>query len=211
MDTDKLTGLLGHEAFKQDFNEMVAAAKKTAEPLTITLIDVDHFLAVNETFGHDVGDAVLKGIADILIAQTSDEVRSYRISGDEFELLFPNTRREQAFLTMERIRRTVEETEQYGDTKLKVRISGGVASFPIDGSETGVLHRKADQAIYQAKMAGSNQIRLAYDERMVPKTVHFTETQLERLSLLSDTLQASEAHLLREALDGLLNKYKDRH
>ena len=59
-------------------------------------------------------------------------------------------------------------------------ISGGVASFPVDGRSEVELLRKADQALYRAKVAGRGRIRLAYEERMVPKTTHYTQTQLER-------------------------------
>lgn len=211
MTIDKLTGLPDGEALKADFEALLTEMKKAGGPITIATTDIDHFLKVNQNYGRDVGDDVLKGVAKIFSAQVSEPVRVYRQRGDEFVILFPGIHREQAFLMMEQIRRAVEETEKYGDTELKIKISGGVAAFPIDGRESQLLLRKADQALYQAKVAGSNQIRLAYDERMVPKTVHFTETQLERLALLADELQVSEAHLLREALDGLLNKYKDRN
>ena len=63
-------------------------------------------------------------------------------------------------------------------------------------------------ALYRAKLAGSNQVLLAFDERMVPKTTHYTETQLERLSNLAEELEVKEARLLREALDDIIKKYK---
>jgi predicted signal transduction protein with EAL and GGDEF domain len=86
-------------------------------------------------------------------------------------------------------------------------ITGGVASFPIDGRTRSELIRKADQALYRAKQNRRNTIRLAYEERMVAKTAHFTQTQLERLSKLAEERKAGEAKLLREALDDLLSKY----
>jgi hypothetical protein len=67
--------------------------------------------------------------------------------------------------------------------------------------------RKADQALYRAKASGRNQIRLAYEERMVPKTTHYTQTQLERLSKLAQERGVNEADLLREAMDDFLTKY----
>jgi hypothetical protein len=69
------------------------------------------------------------------------------------------------------------------------------------------LLRKADQALYRAKMAGGGKIRLASDEKMVPKTSHYTQTQLERLTKLAAERQVGEAELLREAMDDLLAKY----
>jgi len=84
----------------------------------------------------------------------------------------------------------------------------GIASCPVDGNAADELLRKADQALYRAKLAGSNQVLLAQDERMVPKTTHYTETQLERLSNLAEEMEVKEARLLREALDDIIKKYK---
>jgi predicted signal transduction protein with EAL and GGDEF domain len=88
-----------------------------------------------------------------------------------------------------------------------VPICGGLASFPIDGRARSELLRKADQALYRAKVDGRNRIRLAYEEKMVPKTTHYTQTQLERLAKLAGEQGAGEAEMLREALDDLLTRY----
>jgi predicted signal transduction protein with EAL and GGDEF domain len=135
-----------------------------------------------------------------------------RYGGDEFACVFENTEREQAFLVMERVRAAVEALDQFtnGEMKIntKVTITGGVAAYPIDGSDENELFCKADGALYRAKMTGRNKFVLAVDERMVPKTAHFTQTQLERLTELAQEQGVSEAVLLREALDDLLVKYK---
>jgi predicted signal transduction protein with EAL and GGDEF domain len=110
---------------------------------------------------------------------------------------------------MEHIRAHVEENNTYGDAQVDATISVGIASYPIDGTATDELLRKADQALYRAKGAGLNQVLLAHDEKMTPKTTHYTETQLERLSKLADHFEVTEARLLREAMDDLINKYKD--
>ena len=77
----------------------------------------------------------------------------------------------------------------------------------MDGRTENELFRKADHALYRAKSSGREQIRLAFEERMVPKTSHYTQTQLERLSRLADERKVSEADLLREAMDDFLTKY----
>lgn len=88
-----------------------------------------------------------------------------------------------------------------------ISISVGVASFPIDGRSEHELLRKADQALYRAKVAGRNHVRLSYEERMLPMTSHYIQTQLERLSKLSEERSVSEVDQLREAMDDLLTKY----
>ena len=110
---------------------------------------------------------------------------------------------------MEKIRSQIEQTNAYGKVQVNVTISTGIASYPIDAAERDELLRKTDQAMYRAKNTGANQILLAYDEKMIPKTNHYTETQLERLSILAKKLEVTEARLLREGLDDLINKYKD--
>lgn len=108
---------------------------------------------------------------------------------------------------MERIRSEVEAQERFGEVLTQITITGGIAAYPIDGSTESEILRKADQALYRAKRTGRNSIRLAYEEKMAPKTSHFTLTQLERLSSLSKGEGVGEAVLLREALDDLLIKY----
>jgi predicted signal transduction protein with EAL and GGDEF domain len=112
---------------------------------------------------------------------------------------------------MERVRSAVQEMKslQVGEQiiPLQVTLSVGMASFPIDARTDTELLRKADQALYRSKQMGRNQVRLAYEERMLPKTSHYTQTQLERLSRLAEHKGVGEAVLLREALDNLLLKY----
>jgi len=154
---------------------------------------------------------VLKAVAEIL-KQLGDGVLIARYGGDEFAILFPNIEREQAFLRLERVRAEVEGKSNFSDgigtVDICLTISAGVAAFPIDGNDGNELMRKADGAMYRAKAGGRNKIALAYEERMAPKTSHFTLTQLERLAALAKEQDVGEAVLLREALDDLLVKYQ---
>jgi predicted signal transduction protein with EAL and GGDEF domain len=88
-----------------------------------------------------------------------------------------------------------------------ITISGGLASFPVDGRSLRQVWRQAQQALYISSTSGKNRISLARDERKVTKTAHFTPTQLERLAKLAEDIDAGEAELMREALDDLLSKY----
>lgn len=205
--TDALTGLLTRAAFEEEFKIQMGAASEASQSLSLAFLDIDHFLEINNQFGHAGGDQVLKTIAGLLRTQTGDQAILGRYGGDEFAILFPDTEREQAFLTLESVRARLEQLEQFGELRTQLTITGGIASCPVDGSTENEILRKADQALYRAKVSGRNQIRLAYEEKMAPKTSHYTLTQLERLSNLAKAEGVGEAVLLREALDDLLLKY----
>lgn len=208
---DSLTGMFSRRAFEERFKTSLQNAVNRQEPLSLAFIDIDQFLLVNESLGHTGGDAVLAEIGMLLEEQLGAGAILGRYGGDELAALLPDTEREQAFLAIERMRFTVENKEDYqfegSKFSINVTISAGIASFPIDGQNEVELLRKADQALYRAKESGRNTIRLAYDERMVPKTTHYTMTQLERLTKLAQEQGCTEAELLREALDELLKKY----
>jgi diguanylate cyclase (GGDEF)-like protein len=208
---DPLTGLLTRKAFEECFTSAVEQAQASQSSLTLALLDIDNFLQVNTQLGHASGDIVLKGVAEIL-KQAGGEVSIARYGGDEFAMLFPHTEREQAFLKLEKLRAEVENKKVFTDGSASVdiciTICAGIAAFPIDGNEPNELMRKADGADFRAKMGGRNKIVLAYEERMAPKTSHYTLTQLERLAALAKEQDVGEAVLLREALDDLLVKYQ---
>jgi diguanylate cyclase (GGDEF)-like protein len=209
---DPLTGLMKREAFDEALHSAFLAASKNNTPLSLVLFDIDRFLQANETYGQQGGDAILRSIAETARQIIGARGQLSRYGGDEFTCLFENTEREQAFLVMEQVRAAVEARDQFsnGETTIdaKVTITGGVAAYPIDGGDENELFRKVDGALYRAKMTGRNKFVLGVEERMVPKTAHFTQTQLERLTELSKEQGVSEAVLLREALDDLLVKYK---
>jgi diguanylate cyclase (GGDEF)-like protein len=208
---DNLTGLMKRKEFGGQFKAIMGKALIEENPFSLAFLDIDRFMYVNEEFGHLAGDAVLVSVGDMMREIVTEDIIISRYGGDEFALLFPGVERESSFLTLERIRRTVEDRHTYenaeGTFEASIRISGGVASYPVDARSENELLRKALQALYRAKEMGGNQIRLAYEERLVPKTTHYTATQLERLSKLAQQSGDTEAELLREALDDLLNKY----
>ena len=209
---DELTGFFNRRAFQEEFTRLLAKARsQTVEmPLSLALIDIDHFKRINDDYGHVAGDHVLIELAKIVYEAVGEEAVCARYGGDETAILFVGKEREQAFLILEQIRLAAANCQiKISEDQLieGISISGGVASFPVDGRSEVELLRKADQALYRAKVAGRNQIRLAYEERMVPKTAHFTQTQLERLTKLAESHGVSEADMLREAMDDLLTKY----
>lgn len=209
---DDLTGLLSRRAFLEYFSSALAASKASAKetPLSLALIDVDKFKNINDEYGHIAGDKLLVAAAQVIGKYAGNSVMVGRYGGDEFVIIFPNEEREQAFLKMEQVRQALSQYELPLDTGSSIKgipISAGIASFPVDGRTENELWRKADHALYRAKVGGRNQLRLAFEERMVPKTTHYTQTQLERLSKLAEERGVNEADLLREAMDDFLTKY----
>jgi len=156
--TDGLTGLINHRHFQEKAEAEFARAGRYNEPLSVLLFDIDHFKKVNDTYGHPVGDAVLKKVAAILreTVRTSDIAARY--GGEEFVALLTNTDHEGAKKMAERIRSSVEKGRYVLDGKnIPITISVGSASFPPDGKEKKELIEKADQALYWAKGHGRNQ------------------------------------------------------
>ncbi len=208
---DKLTGVPNHRAFMKQLDTTVEEAARKNESLSLVVFDVDYFKNLNDTYGYQAGDEVLKKLANIYRDNFTGDNFVARYGGEEFAVILPHTRAETAFVLAEEVRKLIADTEFSVDETEKVSftVSGGVASYPNDAKESGVLLRKADEAMYRAKRTGRNRICLPTDEQMVTKTNHFTTTQLERLSEHARKLGKSEAFLLREALDDLFHKYDD--
>jgi diguanylate cyclase (GGDEF)-like protein len=209
---DDLTGFFSRKAFMEQFSAILSKSKAGPQeaPLSLALMDVDNFHQINEQYGHASGDHLLVAVAEAIQAHAGEQTLAGRYGGDEFVLLFLDEEREQAFLKLEKIRQELSQHQMVstdGRNIPGIFISGGVASFPMDGRSENELFRKADHALYRAKASGRKQIRLAYEERMMPKTTHYTQTQLERLARLAQERGVNEADLLREAMDDFLTKY----
>ncbi len=134
-----------------------------------------------------------------------------RNGGDEFGVVLPETRLDDAFTLMEELRRHIAALTFPDWPDLHFTCSVGLAGFPTHGAGDVELVREADQALYLAKTTGRNKVALPItDSRMITKTSYYTATQLERLSQLAKTVKRNEATLLREALDDLIKKYTER-
>jgi diguanylate cyclase (GGDEF)-like protein len=164
--TDLLTGLLHHASFKTLLHEEIARAQATGRPLSLVMCDVDHFKAVNDTYGHLVGDQVLVQIAHLLrdTLRISDTVSRY--GGEEFAMLLPATASTGAGEISERIRAAIEampmivKTEAAEQT-LRKTISMGCATFPDHAPDGATLVEAADAALYRAKRGGRNKVEIA--------------------------------------------------
>jgi diguanylate cyclase (GGDEF)-like protein len=155
--TDGLTGLVNHRTFQGRMDEHVAYAQRYGKKLSLILCDIDHFKAVNDTYGHPVGDLVLKAVARTLAkeARATDVVARY--GGEEFAVVMPETDAGGALVIAERIRERVEKLALETDQgRLQVTMSLGVATFPEDGTKKATLVERADACLYHAKRHGRN-------------------------------------------------------
>ncbi len=174
-------------------------------PIIIAVFDVDTFMHVNTDFGYEVGDKILIETGKYMQAGMPKDAEIFRIGGDEFAILFRNgMEKEDVFLTMEELRKNYKILLPDGEP---LTISIGIAAAFEDANRFQELYRKAESALFRAKVAGRNKVALAREEKMVPKTSHYTADQLKYLTKLSKREGVGEAILLREALDMLLKKY----
>ena len=190
---EDLTALL--ESHPEDSDDVIA----------IALIDCDEFLHINEDFGTEEGDRVLIETGKYLASRLPEEAAVYRIGGDEFGLIFNGPmEREEIFLFLNDLKNGYQVTTLDG---VRQTVTIGMATAFEDASRCAELIRKADGALYRAKKSGRDRVAMAREEKMVPKTSHYTQDQLQRLAKLSKREEIGEAILLREALDMLLKKY----
>ena len=157
--TDGLTNLVNHRHFQGLFDSYLARAERYGRKLSLILLDIDHFKTINDTYGHPVGDRVLKRMAGVLsvAARKTDVVARY--GGEEFAILLEETDREGARLHAERLRETVEKEEFHCDNgRFRCTLSLGVAAFPDDAAHKAAVIECADQALYEAKRGGRNRV-----------------------------------------------------
>lgn len=166
--TDPLTGLRNRRCFDERFQEEFRRAQRYSDPVSLIMLDLDHFKNVNDQWGHPMGDLVLRETAGLLRASTRDPDICARFGGEEFAVILPKTHLEGALAVAERIWREVGQKVHRNPApalgrpaELSVTASLGIAFFPSRGiTEPEALLRFADEALYQAKRAGRNTICL---------------------------------------------------
>ncbi|HYV68079.1 MAG TPA: diguanylate cyclase, partial [Myxococcales bacterium] len=157
--TDGLTGLLNRRTFGTQLAARVREAQRYRRPLSLLLLDVDHFKKVNDTHGHPAGDAVLRGVAAVARAQARETDLVARYGGEELAVVLPETDAAGARAIAERLRAAVESTAHATDQgPLRVTISVGVATWPGGGQTGDELLTTADRALYRAKQTGRNRV-----------------------------------------------------
>ena len=158
--TDALTGLDNRRYLEERMEEMFGHARRFKEPFALVMCDLDRFKSVNDTYGHQAGDVVLKQFARILKDEAREIDRVGRYGGEEFMLLLPGTVLDAAVTFAERVRKAVEaHTFTFGGRRLRARRASAWRHGRIRGSEDcDALVRAADDALYVAKETGRNRV-----------------------------------------------------
>jgi diguanylate cyclase len=161
---DPLTGVMNRRGFDARMDEAVGAARNESTPLSLLLVDIDHFKHVNDTYGHLFGDKVIKGLAEVLKANVKGKDAVARVGGEEFGLLLPETGVDGAFTVAEKIRQMMEKSkirradrnEQVGG----ITVSIGVAALR-QAEDIPLFYDRADKALYASKGGGRNRVTVA--------------------------------------------------
>lgn len=161
---DPLTGLFNRRHMEESLEREIRRLARLDSPLSVLMLDIDHFKQLNDTLGHDAGDAVLRELGMFLQNAVRSADIACRYGGEEFTLILPDASPSDALHRAETIRAGIHATSQIQDrgrTIGPVTVSIGVAALPNHASTAEDLLRAADQALYRAKEAGRNQVRVA--------------------------------------------------
>jgi diguanylate cyclase len=169
--TDQLTGRANRRAFDHELERRIIEWQRRQTPVSLAMVDIDHFKKFNDTHGHQAGDAVLRGVAEVLHRSMRDMDLVARYGGEEFGIIMPVTPGEAAGPVAERVRAAVAAAIfRFEGTDLKVTVSEGAAqSQPGDTAAT--LVKRADDALYAAKKAGRNRVYFHDGENLRPVEV----------------------------------------
>jgi diguanylate cyclase len=175
--TDALTQLANRKTFDTVIAQAVREAEYSRHPLSLVMVDVDHFKSFNDTYGHPLGDQILKLIGRSLVETVQPKDTAARYGGEEFAVILPNTDLEAAIAVSEEIRLRVAgrrvTNRRTGEMLGQVTLSAGVAQFISGESITSLVHR-ADEALYLSKRSGRNRVM---SQRDLPPETGLTEAK----------------------------------
>jgi len=155
---DPLTGLMNRRAFNERLKEEIDRAIRYGECFTLILIDLDRFKSVNDTFGHDVGDVILSWVGRLFGEHTRSADSPFRIGGEEFAIIAPQTPVDTALMVAQRLVDVVGEARPPVDFEMQVTMSAGFASCPDHGASSDQIFQIADRALLKAKEEGRNRV-----------------------------------------------------
>lgn len=163
--TDELTGMNNRRRFFELGNQLFAVAQRYRTPLSIIMFDLDNFKQINDLYGHQTGDAILKSVAQIAQGHVRHADVPARYGGEEFIVALPNVGAHAALAAAENLRVRIAALQEFaGDTKLEITISAGVAELIPGDATIEHLVKRADQALYIAKNAGRNCCRIFHQQ-----------------------------------------------
>ena len=169
---DGLTELYNYRYFHQHLQMELEREKRYNRPLSLIMLDIDDFKDYNDQYGHPVGDLVLKNLASVLKTATRGCDVICRHGGEEFAVILPETDKKEAVTVCERIRQSVEKNNMLdaeGNSIGNIRITIGLASFPVDADNKNKLIEQADKALYRGKESGKNCTFLCADKETYSK------------------------------------------
>lgn len=159
--TDALTGLYNRRRFRDVLASEFERARRYGTPFSLVMLDIDHFKKINDTFGHDVGDAVLREVSDVLLKSIREIDTASRYGGEEFMIILPSTDKAHALVVAERMRQQIENHE-FSEVGPTITVSIGISGMPDAGIENeDRLIRCSDFAMYRAKQLGRNRTIIA--------------------------------------------------
>ncbi|MCX6076492.1 MAG: EAL domain-containing protein [Campylobacterales bacterium] len=179
---DSLTGLPNRILFLDKLKQAIRKAKSGNENATILFLDLDRFKEINDTFGHEVGDKLIKEVANKLSLCAKEKDTVARLGGDEFTIILENRTHQETVAITKRIIEVMQEPIVIAKQEIYATFSIGISSFPDDGESATILLRNADTAMYKAKDNGKNSYQF-YNSKM-------TELAFERVILESSLRKA---------------------
>lgn len=157
--TDSLTGLANRRHFMQTAEQELHRTERYERPISMLMIDADHFKRVNDTYGHDVGDTVLAALANMMRQSARKQDFVARLGGEEFAVLLPETPQDKAMEMAERLRAKIEASHiETSAGTLRITVSIGVATYRKEDGGINRLLKRADDGLYEAKQSGRNRI-----------------------------------------------------
>lgn len=166
-ESDPLTGLANRRAFQSRLARAMAQATQEGTPLSVAFCDIDHFKKINDNFGHDTGDRILKMVADALVDGAGEDAFVGRFGGEEFLVLFDGIMGRRAAMRIDEIRDELSGrhlvSKTTGEPLGTVTFSAGIAQLQT-GEDEGDMLRRADEALYAAKNAGRNRVLIAGED-----------------------------------------------
>ncbi|MFO7760823.1 MAG: diguanylate cyclase [Thermodesulfobacteriota bacterium] len=203
---DPMTGLYNRLHLNYVIKQEIKRSSRNNSQFSIFFMDLDDFKKINDNFGHLAGDAVLIKTAEAISKEIRFQDIAARYGGEEIVIVLPETNKVTSLIIAERIKSMVADLNlEYGGHKIPVTVSGGLATFPIDSTETEELIKCADIAMFQAKKAGKNLVALySQNKRRYLRLDYRVEITVEKINMDDSEYFPAKEQAINISLSGLL-------